>query len=433
MSRLQAGIGEANRAMRLLFLSFAFPLPANNGHRMRTWSMLEALAAEGHDVTLLTFGKPGETKGHDAALRKVCREIEIVPLVLDSLSSTANYLQRLVGLFSEQPYAVRRFASSEMQARIRQFLARGSFDAVLCDTVYSAVNLPATYAPVILNSHDVEHLVLQRYVTLERNPAKRLYAWSEMHKLRKWEKETCHRAAIGMACSENDRQFLSSLCPVLRVTVVPNVVDIDCYAPQREQDSSTILFQGAMDWFPNRDAVTFFVDRMLPVLKQKLPHVRFVVAGRNPSPSFVSKFAGVPGIEFTGTVPDMRCEIAKAAVCAVPLRIGSGTRLKILEAAAMAKPIVSTRVGAEGLEFVDGEEIVLADQPSDFARAIVDLLADPVRRRAMGLAARRRVEIQYSMSVLRCALGQALAQLLAESSNAVSAAELSRVEAEVRT
>lgn len=433
MSRLQAGIGEANRAMHLLFLSFAFPLPANNGHRMRTWSMLEALAAEGHDVALLTFGEPGEAVGHEVALGKVCREIEIVPLVLDSLSSRANYLQRLVGLFSAQPYAVRRFTSSEMQARIRQFLARGSFDAVLCNTVYSAVNLPVTQVPVILDNHNVEHVVLGRYVSLEQNPAKRFYSWSEMRKLRKWEKDTCRRAAVGMACSENDRHLLRSLCPGLRLTVVPNVVDVDRYVPQREDNSSTILFQAAMDWFPNRDAVSFFVDRVLPILGRRMPHIRFVVAGRNPSPSFVSKFAGVPGIEFTGTVSDMRCEIAKAAVCVVPLRIGSGTRLKILEAAAMAKPIVSTRVGAEGLEFVDGEEIVLADQPSDFARAIVDLLADPVRRRAMGLAARRRVEIQYGMSVLRCALGQALAQLLAESSNAVSAAELSRVEAEVRT
>jgi glycosyltransferase involved in cell wall biosynthesis len=419
--------------MRLLFLSFAFPLPANNGHRMRTWSILEALAAEGHDLTLLTFGQPGEAGGYDVALRKVCREIEIVPLILESLSSTANYLERLVGLFLAQPYAVRRFASSEMQARIRQFLARGSFDAVLCDTVYSAVNLSDTHVPVILNCHDVEHVVLERYVALEQNPVKRLYAWREISKLRKWEEATCRQAAIAMACSENDRQLLSSLCPGLCAMVVPNVVDFDCYAPREDGNTSTILFQGAMDWFPNRDAVTFFVARMLPVLKQSVPHIRFVVAGRNPPPAFVSKFAGVSGIKFTGNVPDMRAEIAKAAVCIVPLRIGSGTRLKILEAAAMAKPVVSTRIGAEGLNFVDGEEIVLADEPRAFARAIVALLADPARRRTMGLAARRRVEIQYSMSALRSALGQALAQLPANLSNVAPAKELNRVEAEARS
>src|SRR5882762_1654696 len=177
--------------MRLLFLSFAFPLPTNNGHRMRTWSILEALAAEGHEVTLLTFGQPGEVDGYDVALRKVCREIEIVPMVVESLSSTANHLARLVGLFFAQPYAVRRFASSEMQARIGKLLARGSFDAVLCDTVYSAVNLSDTHVPVILNCHNVEHVILERYVALERNPVKRLYAWSEIRKLRKWEKGTC--------------------------------------------------------------------------------------------------------------------------------------------------------------------------------------------------------------------------------------------------
>jgi len=358
---------------------------------MRTWSILEALAAEGHDVTLLTFGQPGEADGYDVALRKVCREIEIVPLVLESLSSAANYLERLIGLFLAQPYAVRRFASSEMQARIRQFLARGSFDAVFCDTVYSAVNLSGTQVPVILNCHNIEHVVLERYVALERNPVKRLYAWCEISKLRNWEKDICHRAAIGMVCSENDRQLLSSLCPGLCAMVVPNVVDFDHYAPRENDNTSTILFQGAMDWFPNRDAVTFFVARILPVLKQSVLHIRFVVAGRNPPPAFVSKFARVSGIEFTGNVPDMRGEIAKAAVCIVPLRIGSGTRLKILEAAAMAKPVVSTRIGAEGLNFVDGEEIVLADEPRAFAHAIVDLLADPARRRTLGDAGQARL------------------------------------------
>jgi polysaccharide biosynthesis protein PslH len=419
--------------MRLLFLSFAFPLPANNGHRMRTWTMLEVLAAQGHDITLLTFAEPGEPEGHDAALKKVCREIEIVPLILNSLSSTADYLNRFLGLFGTQPYTVRRFTSPAMRARIHEHLARDSYDAVLCNTVYSAVNLPVTQVPVILDSHNVEHVVLGRYVSLEQNPAKRFYAWSEMRKLRKWEKDSCRRATIGMACSENDRKLLSSLCPGLRVTVVPNVVDVDRYVLQKEDSSSTILFQGAMDWFPNRDAVCFFVDRVLPLLGQRVPHLRFVVAGRNPSPTFVTKFDGVPGIEFTGTVPDIRDEIAKAAVCVVPLRIGSGTRLKILEAAAMAKPIVSTRVGAEGLEFVNREEIVLADEPSEFARAIVDLLAYPVRRRRMSLAARRRVEIQYSMSALRCAMRQALAQLPAKRSNVVRAADVSRLEAEVRS
>ena len=214
--------------------------------------------------------------------------------------------------------------------------------------------------------------------------------------------------------------------------IVPNVVDVDRYTPVEDNNTPTILFQGAMDWFPNRDAVDFFVTRMLPVLKQMVPHIRFVVAGRNPPLNFVSKFASVAGIEFTQNVPDMRLEIARATVCVVPLRIGSGTRLKILEAAAMAKSVVSTRIGAEGLDFADGQEIVLADKPEVFAHVIAELLADPVRRRAMGLAARRRVEIQYGMPTLRYALRTALAQLVAERSNVIPTADLTQVESEVR-
>jgi len=418
--------------MRILFVSFAFPVPANNGHRMRTWSVLEALAAEGHGVTLLTFGQHGELDAYEVVLRQVCQDFEIVPLTLDGLSSTTHYFNRILGLFCAQPYTVRRFASSAMKARIHEQLARHSYDALLCDTVYSAVNLPATRVPIILNSHDVEYLVLQRYVALERNPVKRLYAWCEMRKLRKWERDTCQRTAMVLACSEHDRRLLRSVCPGLRVTVVPNVVDADRYVPSRESEVPTVLFQGAMDWFPNRDAVSFFVTRILPILRQSLPHVRFVVAGRNPAPGFVAKFSGVPDIEFTGTVPDMGPEIARASVCVVPLRIGSGTRLKILEAAAMAKPIVSTQVGAEGLDFVDGKEILLADEPQQFARNVADLLADPEWRRILGLAARRRVEVQYGVPALRDALREALALLAMKPLTVPSTAALRREQAEVR-
>jgi glycosyltransferase involved in cell wall biosynthesis len=393
---------------------------------------LEALAAEGHEVTLLTFGQPDEVDRHYSALRQVCRQIEAVPLVMDRLCSTTDYLNRLLGLFSAKSYRAQRFASSAMRTRIHHCLGRDSYDAVLCDTVYSAVNLPPTRVPVILNCHDVEHVTLRRYAAVERNLVKRLYALSETYKLRKFEQDTCRRAATGMACSEHDRRLLHALCPELRVTVVPNVVDVDHYVPNGDGDVQTLLFQGTMDWFPNSDAVNFFVAQVLPALRRRVRGVRLVVAGRNPSQSFLERFRGVSEIEFTGAVEDMRSEIARAAVCVVPLRIGSGTRLKILEAAAMAKAIVSTRIGAEGLNFADGEEILLADGPRQFADAVADLLADPARRHAMGSAARRRVETQYSLPVLRVALRETLAFLTATSSTVSLMPQRSPASAEVR-
>ncbi|MBK5295255.1 MAG: glycosyltransferase, partial [Acidobacteriia bacterium] len=187
------------------------------------------------------------------------------------------------------------------------------------------------------------------------------------------------------------------------------------------------LYTGGMDWYPNRDAVKYFVDQVFPTLRQQAPGARFVVAGRNPSDEFRREFAGMADVVFTGTVPDMRAEIAKAQVCVVPLRIGSGTRLKILEAAAISKPIVSTSLGAEGLEFRNGSEILIADDAQSFAHATAALLRDPARRAQFGAAARRRVQERYSLAALAAALRTAFGQVPALSTGPSYPAEFVNV------
>jgi glycosyltransferase involved in cell wall biosynthesis len=371
---------------------------------MRTWSLLRALAAEGHDVSLLTFAEPEELGGHLAAVKEICPQTDIIPLKLVNQSSPAGYLGRVCGLFSAEPYALRRFASSPMRKRVMQHLKREEFDAVMCDTIFSLVNLPPLRVPLLLNNVDVEHVVLDRYLAFESNWAKRLYAKLEAIKVRRWEQRACQRATAGMACSEHDRSLLQALAPRVPIFVVPNVVDTESYKPSSKGDGRTILYQGGMDWFPNRDAVSYFVEHMFPKVIIQFPGVRFVVAGRNPSLSFRQRFAGMSNLEFTGTVPDMRPILSGADICVVPLRIGSGTRLKVLEAAAMGKAVVSTTLGAEGLNFEAGKEICLADDPASFADAIIQLLRNPELRESMGERARKRVENQYSFAVLRTSL-----------------------------
>ena len=398
--------------MRLLFLGLAFPLPANNGHRLRTWHLLRGLAAEGHKVTLMAFGSSAEASGANRALLDtVCHDFEVVPLDWAQLSSTSDLLGRLRHLVAPRPYAVSRFVSAEMRSRIIARLEREPFDAALCD-VFSIVNLPHAPVPVILNHENVEHIILQRYLRKERNPARRAYAWIEYQKMRAWEAGVCARASVGLACSEVDRSIVRDLCPGLPTVVVPNVVDPGPVATGTEEDPPTILFQGGMDWFPNRDAVRFFVAAILPEIRRHIPQVRFLVAGRNPDPDFIRFFQHVPGMAFTGTVPDMRSVIDRASVCVAPLRIGSGTRLKILEAAAASKPTIATRIGAEGLAFEDGHDILLADEPVDFAAATVSVLRDRGRRQAIGRAARERVERSYTQAALQTALHQGLGVLV---------------------
>jgi len=368
---------------------------------MRSWSLLQALADEGHELSLIYFQESSEVQAEALPLGSVCRDITAVPLRFRSLSSSRDYWRRALAVFSSQPYASGRFLSPLMRERIREILSRHQFDLIIADTAFSTLNLPTTDVPVALNAHNLEYLILKRYLRHESNPFKLAYGWLETRKVRGWESEACFHANYVLCCSQHDRELIRELCPGVPTLVAPNIVDVSSYSQPEDVDEPVLIYQGGMDWYPNRDAVESLVFEILPILRRLVPYCKVIVAGRNPSPEFRRRFEGIAEVSFTGTVADMSLEIAKAAVSVVPLRIGSGTRLKILEAAAMGKPIVSTTLGAEGLEFVDGAEILIADHAQAFAEAVAGLLNDAACRRSLGCAARRRVEQQYSMPVLR--------------------------------
>jgi glycosyltransferase involved in cell wall biosynthesis len=402
--------------MRILYLSLEFPIPVNNGHRMRIWSVLEALAAECHEVTFVSFAEDEEVQADLKPLRRICQRVELVPHTVKRLGASSDYAGRLRALLSSQAYSTQRFISRSMRARIELCLREQNPDLIICDTVFAAGNMPQTKVPLFINNPDVESLIVQRYSRSARNPLVRIYAAIEAKRVMAWEQHVCNSALVCMACSEQDRKILSDLAPATSVVIVPNVVDTQSYAANFESESHSLLFQGGMDWLPNRDGVEFFVTQVFPLIRRDVPDAEFIAAGRNPSPEMVARFSQVAGVKFTGTVPDMRPYLEQAGICVVPLRLGSGTRLKILESAAAGKAIVSTRLGAEGLDFVNREEIWLADDPDSFALAVKTLLRDPIKRRAMGEAACRRVRELYSYERLRTSLRQALNLLKAKPS-----------------
>ena len=247
-------------------------------------------------------------------------------------------------LMGRLPYGVARFRSEIMRRRLAGHIQTGVSDLIFTETSYSLINFPVSHnIPVVLDNHNVECVLFERYIRQAQSPLHRAYAKIESHRMRRWDQAACMRASLVLACSGHDRDLLRDLCPGVHCAVVPNTIDTASYRSAADSGEPVVLYTGAgMDWYPNRDAVQFFADEILPSVRRRVPGARFLVAGRNPSEQFRRLMSQFPGVDLTGTVPDMREMFAKAAVCVVPLRIGSGTRLKILEAAAMAKPMVST-------------------------------------------------------------------------------------------
>jgi glycosyltransferase involved in cell wall biosynthesis len=292
----------------------------------------------------------------------------------------------------------------------------GGVDLVVADFLFASMNVPvAASTPVVLFEHNVEYQIWQRLARLERRPWIRALLELEWRKLRAREADACRRADLTIAVSSDDRRRLEQIAPGIAAVSIPTGVDTDYFTPMPALERPAhLVFSGSMDWHPNEDAVLHFLDAMFPSIRAQIPDATFTVVGRNPSERLRSAAACVGGVTVTGTLSDVRPSIAEGSVYVVPLRAGGGTRLKIFEALAMARPVVSTTVGAEGLGIAAGRHYTCADDPRAFADAVVALLRDPVRRTALGTAGRHLVETRYSWPTIGRAFEQRCEEVVAE-------------------
>jgi len=405
--------------VKILFVAVDLPVPPNSGQAIRNLSILQALQSGGHEVTFVCLAHKGRPKDL-RPLSSFCRSIEILEREMTNLTQKADYLRRIKLLLVLRSFSVERFKSKAMRKTIEQRLQMEKYDLIICDGIHALTNVPETKVPIALNCHFFEHVILEQYAQLERNPFKRYYARIESRLMQIAERRGSRRVSRAMVCSEADVRMVRRFRHDLSVFVVPNVVDTDSIHPAERSPAdgsdSVLLFSGQMDWYPNRDAVEYFARSILPRVRSEFPKVRFVVAGRNPPPQFVEQFRSDPGIEFTGTVVDIRPYLAAATIVVVPLRFGSGTRIKILEACAAGKLVVSTRIGAEGLILEEGKEIIVADDPAEFARSVIGMLRDPVQRDAVAGCSRTAVTERYSHLALKKSLEAFISSCLSEDS-----------------
>lgn len=276
-------------------------------------------------------------------------------------------------------------------------MATQSVDLCVADFMVAVPNMSlAGPVPVVYFAHNVEYMIWKRLHDNETRSWRRVLLGIEWRKMRRCEASACNDAHLTVAVSPQDRDALAALAPDGEVRAVPTGVDIDYFVPDDDAETPDhLVYMGSMDWHPNEDAVLYFIDTILPRIRRARPAVSLTVVGRNPS-RHLQRVAAQAGVRITGTVDDVRAFVAAAAVVVVPLRVGGGTRLKIFEALAMGKAVVSTTVGAEGLPLIDGTHWLRADEPAAFAEAVVTLLRDPARRRQLGAAGRRLVEERHS-------------------------------------
>jgi polysaccharide biosynthesis protein PslH len=380
--------------MRLLALTSDLPYPPTWGAAIRNYQFLKGLASR-HQVLLLTYADPRRA----ADVHELEATTGIAVRAVPWEPQGRKRLTQLRSVFGKGSHLGGRFHQPAVQAAIGRSLAEQHFDAILLEGSLLGRFEFAPGVPIVLDEHNIEYEVLARTYKTERSPVRKAFGFVEFRKFRREEQAAWRRASHVVFTSDRECEAMRRDGGTAPTSTVPNGVDVGYLQPSpAPAERTNILFTGRIDYRPNTDAVLYFCRDVLPIVRRQRPDAVFTVAGSS-VPREVQRLAG-PRIEITGQVADVRPYWRRAAVTVAPIRFGGGTRLKVVEAMAMGRPVVSTSLGCEGIDAVPGEHLLLADSPRDFADAVTRLLADPALAGALAARGRALVEARYDWSRL---------------------------------
>ncbi len=403
--------------MRILLITHLMPYPPRGGCTLRNFNLIRECARR-HEIHLLTFyqkahlDNPESFQSNIKEMRKYCKVVKVYDIPTDG-RKFAWYSLLLLNMLSPTPYSVWKFYSRAMVRAVRAHASAHSFDLVEIGTIALA-NFAKLVPdlPCLMVHHNIESELLMRRSRSIKSILSRAYVALQARKLRRFERRACLSFDLHTTVSERDKRTLQEICPGARVTVVPNGVDTDYFRPAEVQiGDNSLIFIGGMSWYPNLDAMTHFTRDIWHLIRSKLPDASMNLIGRMPSKEILDFSQNNPSFKVLGFVDDVRPLMAKAAAYVVPIRVGGGTRLKILDAMAMGKAIVSTSIGCEGIEVTDGKDIVIADEPADFADKTVELLRNSELRERLGKNARETAERLYSWGKIAPTLERAYEEL----------------------
>ncbi len=378
--------------MRILFLEHLLPAPLDSGAKLRSYCTMKALASR-HELMMLSFVRTRDELQRAADIREVSDRLQLVPI---RRSRVRNASDALASLACGRSFIVSRDFRPEMKRSLGQAVKEFQPDVIHIDHLQMAqfVDFDGPYRTV-LDQHNVESTIVRRMSETAQSPLARAYARIEWPKLQRFELDACGKCDLVLTVS--DKAELQRQRPSLtNIESVPIGIDTDFFhVVERNTESKDILFLGTMYWPPNIECVRYFHREILPIVRRSVPDCTFTIAGQRPDRS-VMALASDPGVRVTGYVDDVREIARECGVFIVPLQAGSGVRVKILNAMAMGLPVVSTSVGAEGIEAVPDEHILIADGPEAFAKSVVSVLTDPALASRIGQNARILACEKYS-------------------------------------
>ena len=398
--------------MRVLWFSHLVPYPeAGLGVLQRSYHLVRELA-RAHQVYLLAFVQRriiedllgSVDEGLEMArehLSRYCARVEFLPIPSERSRSGRAWLAAR-SLAGAHPYTIRWLQSQVAAEVAAQWNASVDFDVVHLDTLSLAPYRDIfTRGAKSLDHHNIESEMMLRRARIEANPLKQLYYWQEGLRLRQYERRVCPQFDLNITCSSLDTQRLAGVAPGVATAEVPNGVDTEYFRSAGEPELPlSLVFAGNLSWYPNAAAMQFFVDKVWPALKRELPGVTMDVVGANPPPALAALSARDRDFRVHGFVQDVRPYISAAAVYVCPIMDGGGTKLKILDALAMGKPIVAHPIACEGIGVRDGHDVMFAREPGEFVQSIVALLGSPERRKQMSANARALAESGYSYAFI---------------------------------
>ena len=379
------------------------PYPPTSGKRIRTLNLTLRLARR-HHLTYVCHRNADAQEARQAEAFFAQQGIRtlVVPHAVPKKSGASFYLRLARNLLSPLPYSVATHQSRALREALQTFAQNNPVDVWHCEwTPYADALQGITGGARVVMAHNVESLIWQRYYETETNPLRRWYIGRQWQKFQRFEKRVLQEVEQTVAVSHPDALHFQREFGVECVSVVENGVDTQYFLPQaRRRDPQRLLFLGSLDWRPNLDGVQLLLQRVFPAVQAAQPGCRLLLVGRNPPDSLRRQVAGMPAVELHANVPDVRPFLADCCMLVVPLRIGGGSRLKILEALASGTPVVSTRIGAEGLDLEAEREITVVEDIDQMASALVDAMCHPERLQAQAECGREKVLERYDWESL---------------------------------